>query len=283
MKSTKKRSLSKFVLRMFLYILLTLIGLLLGLYAVLSIYIEKADPIIGPPSKEIKNLLKDEKFYFMLGGSIYESKGVQSKATLIKKRQIRETSEGVYKVDYFLPTKSPNQKYLAYWEIYSFDQWHAVCCGNNYFIQLVVLNLETGKEKKIFDTDTFRIKNFPNGMDKEEFRISELTWYSIGWKDDSENLYFNFIDKNYIYHNISVDFIPGQIIKSEGLINIGARYIDTCAYPYPPVCLESKDRRFQFFHEEREGLNSVWYIRGHDTVTGENFRLTTLNRALYTE
>lgn len=300
MKQIRKKILLKWLIRIPVYIILILIGLILILYAVLSVYIETTGPIVGPSSNEIKNLLKDEKFYFMVGGSIYESKGVQNKARIVKKRIEYEIDGGYYRVNYFLPTKSPNQKYIAYFKIHSYDQWHALCCGPNHLIQLVVLNLETGEEKLIFDTEEWDIRqmiDLPYGMQREQFDMRNLSMFSIGWSNDSENLYFNFVDSNYVYLKVSEDrYIPNRLVDRSGLIKIDTTYsTDVCRFFYPyglskeftgqesTLCLVSKNGRFRFYKESREGVNAVWFIRGHDTTTNQDFRLTVLGRALYAE
>ena len=287
MKKHKKWNLVKLFIKIPLFIILGIIILLLLLYAGLSIYVEITDPIINPPSNEIKELLKDEKFYFMLGGSIYESKGVQQRATLVREfqRYDLDCKEycGEYTIKYFLPVKSPNQRYLTYYKIHSYDQWGG-CCSPSHLIQLEILDLETGEAEKIFDTETWKVEKLPDSMKEGLFKISDLSRFSIGWSNDSETLTFNFVDRTIQYTNVSYKrFLYDRMPRHSGLTNIDMSKSDICAYPYPPVCLENKDGRFQFFHEKREGLNSVWYIRGHDTVTDKDFRLTILGRAIYTE
>src|SRR5688572_21838911 len=92
-------------------------------YMIMQVRLNNASDLPAP-SKEIREALAGQNFYFTNAGSIYELKWPAYKARRIKTSECgdRKTPEGkVIRINYFLPTKSPDQRRLAFYRIFRYD------------------------------------------------------------------------------------------------------------------------------------------------------------------
>lgn len=246
------------------------------------------------PSKEVMQRLAGQKFYFMVNGSVYESKGVQKKAKQILKSKRHKQGRGTKTVWYFLPVKSFDQKFLVVYKIYSFDQWSGLDPGKTKLIQLLLLNLERDEETVIFDSEKEGIKQFPEYFSDDGLfgyvpKESLFQRCAINWSEDGQRVNFNFIDQNYSY-----DRNNEKLEKRQGIEEIELSLIDKCddgvfsfLDPFSGEsrydCFLDREKRFTFSKEVKEGWFPVWYIKGVDNQTGENFKLTVIKKGIYAE